>query len=408
MQHSFLNLMVKLWDVSSTGWKMSLEKLTEVRKNPKTLQKSGQDAGFLQPLEQGKYKAERLCPFFLSSWDVHLLTFLASSSSKSHWRMVHVWGPQGLENKARVAWRLFWPPIAQTHIPFAPFQPPQNYETLQLLSYQFTFLGVFPIWFPLSFFSYCLTVMSPSSAPAHPPPPPTIRHCFLSEWFVLSSLRRFCRRPLSPKSPHLYPAAIPTYAGSLHHICHSKGGTTQEFHEPLFAPLCLFYFLAQFYGAVCLGFKQCLRALAPKSNQMSQDFVQPSNHCILTQLQLTPSQLATSGLVTVECPTGTGHAFLRCHVDLRKVMVGTKGDWHKSSLGKCQEQHHLWIHLKTQFLRSAGTMWWGLRWDRNHSWPADQDNFTVQLTACISIRVWSITPATNSSQQRQQKQKESG
>lgn len=163
MQHSFLYLMVKLWDVSSTGWKMSLEKLAEVRKNPKTLQKSGQDAGFFQPLEQGKCKAERLCPFFLSSWDVHLLTFLVSNSSKSHWRMVHVWGPQGLENKARVAWRLFWPPIVQTQIPFAPFQHPQNYETLQLLSYQFTFLGVFPIWFPLSLFTYCLTVMSPSS-----------------------------------------------------------------------------------------------------------------------------------------------------------------------------------------------------------------------------------------------------
>lgn len=168
----------------------------------------------------------------------------------------------------------------------------------------------------LSFFSYCLTAMSPSSA-LH-------QTLFSPKLFVLSSLRRLCRRPLPPKPPHLYPCLC--WESPPYLPLQVKYNITQGFHECFSAPLCVFCFLSQFSGIVYLGFKQCLRALAPKSNQMSQDFVHPSNHCITTWLQLTPSQLATSGLVSVEHPMGAGHVFLPCHLDLRKVRVGTKGD----------------------------------------------------------------------------------
>lgn len=228
---------------------------------------------------------------------------------------------------------------------------------------------------------------------------PHIRHCFLPNLcYLLSEDPYHQSHPIYILWQYLLMLGVSTISATPSDVQHLS-----RVPECLFAPLCAFCFFAQFSDIVCLGFKQCLRTLAPKSNQTSQDFVHPSNHCIITWLQLTPSQLATSGLVSVECPMGTGHAFLPCHVDLRKVMVGTKGDWHKSSLGKHQEQH-LWVQLKSQLLRPAGTMWWGLRWDRNHSWPGDQDNFTILLTACISTSMGSIIPTTNFPQQ----QKKSG
>lgn len=102
----------------------------------------------------------------------------------------------------------------------------------------------------------------------------------------------------------------------------------------------------------------------------------------------------------------TRHCFLPKSYLCYLLSEDCRRPWHKFSLGKHQEKH-LWVQLKSQFLRSAGTMWWGLRWDRNHSWPGDQDNFTVQPTTCISTSVWSIILATNFPQEQQQKQKKS-
>lgn len=110
--------------------------------------KSGLDAGWLQPSElAGKCKRGRSSPsLFPSSWDIHLATLHASHTSKSYWAVVYVWGAQGMENKTRGPWRQFWPLTIHTPIPFAPFQPSKNYETLKFLWYEFTCLEVLPRW----------------------------------------------------------------------------------------------------------------------------------------------------------------------------------------------------------------------------------------------------------------------
>lgn len=60
---------------------------------------------------------------------------------------MYVWGPQGMETRMRGPWRQVWPLTIQTQIPFAPFQPSKNYETLKLLWYEFTCLEVLPTYF---------------------------------------------------------------------------------------------------------------------------------------------------------------------------------------------------------------------------------------------------------------------
>lgn len=184
------------------------------------------------------------------------------------------------------------------HLPTPPPPPPQSWHSLQLLSYQFTCLGVFPSRFPSLLLPHC-----------HEPQQPPLSDIVFSQ--VIGVV--FSQKTLQS---HLY---SPIYILS-HHTClcwesppnlllQVMHNISQGFHECLSAPWCVFCFLAQFSVTVCTGFKQCLRALVPQRNQMSQDFVHPSNHCITTWLQLTPSQLATSGLVSGEHPMGTGHHF---------------------------------------------------------------------------------------------------
>lgn len=169
---------------------------------------------------QGKCKWGRSSLSLLpSSRDVHLATLLASHASKSCWAMVYVWGPQGMGNKTRGSWRQFWPLTIQTQIPFAPFQPPQNDEILKLLWYEFTCLGVLPTCFSSPF--------SLTASLLHAPATPTCGERFPSQLIcIIFCGLSVCRRPLSPKPRHLYPAVVPTYTRSFHNICHSKWCTT--------------------------------------------------------------------------------------------------------------------------------------------------------------------------------------
>lgn len=175
------------------------------------------DLGWMQTASdhqswQGKCKAEGLCLYFslleMFSWQLCFQSLEVSLGNGASLRPTDIRKPEDPGDS-------FAPPPNPNTNSICPISNPPNDGTLQLLCYTFSCLGILHTCFSPHF---SLTVSVP-----HLPATPTSGRRFLPSYicviFCGLSLRR---RPLSPKSPHLYPAVVPAHAGSFNNICHSK------------------------------------------------------------------------------------------------------------------------------------------------------------------------------------------
>lgn len=266
------------------------------RQSPETLEKPGVDAGCLWPPEikaEGLYPS--LCLLEMLTWQFSLQAIAQSltrlwckSETHTYWKI-----------KTRGPWRQLSFSLIQTQVPFAPFQPSEVMGFSAAPVICFSLPGSFPFPFPIMV-----------SLP-HVPENPTSGHCFLFNCICVI----FCdRRPLSPKSPHLYPVVVPAPTGSF-----------KQGHQ------------------------------ISKSEKTRQDYAHPENHCIIMWAQLHPfvpsytmhllpsflgefhsylgywwlvwRWLRNVSFAVVSRASCNGNVFMdQGQVDLRKVMAGIRGN----------------------------------------------------------------------------------